>query len=343
LLIALPSSHLLLTGYMVRFDHLKSYKEENGSCHVSRTVTDEDLKPLARWVKTQRALHKAGKILDDRKVRLESINFVWDGTQLPIKRKRRRQAEEGEKHENGQPAKIAKPEDAVTAKNDDGEDMNNVATTIPPNEAASKSASTVPADDPVTVVVDAVTDVDCSDMKSKAIDVTNEMESEDGTTELGVTNTVNAATDSAVSAAASDNQSPTETPTKGNTTVASETEENRGTAAGATRHEQNTELHLQLTNGNDENEVKAASQTIVDVMTQPSAALTTDGNDKPENEARFDKEDRHESAQATRDFTAGLEGYGIEGRTEETSAPTNAASPHREPPTRRKKRDQSFA
>ena len=63
---------------------------------MSRTVPDSDLKPLARWVKTQRALYKSGKILPDRKDRLETINFVWDGTQLPVKRKRRRQSDEGE-------------------------------------------------------------------------------------------------------------------------------------------------------------------------------------------------------------------------------------------------------
>ena len=61
---------------------------------MSRTVPDSDLKPLARWVKTQRALYKSGKILPDRKEKLNSIDFVWDGTQLPIKRKRRRPTEE---------------------------------------------------------------------------------------------------------------------------------------------------------------------------------------------------------------------------------------------------------
>lgn len=341
---ALPRTHPLLTGYLARFDQLKTYKEENGTCHVSRTVPDNDLKPLARWVKTQRALHKAGKILDDRKMRLESIHFVWDGTQLPIKRKRRRQVEEGEKQKNGQPAKRAKTEDGAAVKNEDGEDSKTVAT-IPPQEPESKSASTVAADDPVTVIVDAATNVDGSDMKPKAREVANEMELGDGNTELETTNIVNAATDSAVAVAASDNQSinsSTAKPTDGTTTVSSENEENRGTAAGGTSNEQNTELQFKLTNGNDGNGSKAASQTIGDVMTQTSAPLTTDINDKPELEANCDEEEGHESAQATNDVAAGLEGYGAEGEAEETFAPMNAESPRRESPARRRKRGRNF-
>jgi len=77
------------------FQQLKKFQDDHGTCHVSRTVADTDLKPLARWVKTQRALYKSGKILKDREAKLNSINFVWDGTQLPIKRKRRRTSDEG--------------------------------------------------------------------------------------------------------------------------------------------------------------------------------------------------------------------------------------------------------
>lgn len=91
---------------------------------MSRTVPDGDLKPLARWVKTQRALYKSGKILPDRKARLETIDFVWDGTQLPIKRKRRRPTEEGEKGADAaeMPTKKAKIEETDGDKKPNAED-----------------------------------------------------------------------------------------------------------------------------------------------------------------------------------------------------------------------------
>jgi Helicase associated domain len=325
----LSLTHLLFTGSLARFDQLKTYKEDNGTCHVSRTVPDNDLKPLARWVKTQRALHKAGKILDDRKIRLESINFVWDGTQLPIKRKRRRQADDGDKQENGQPTKIAKTEDGASSKNEDGDDSKNVAT-VPPQEPASKPASAVTEDDPVVVIVD---------YKPTASEVTNEMESGSGNTEHGTASTVNAAIDSAVAATTSENHSNTEKPTNCNTTIASETEENGGAAAGGTSNEQNTELRFQPTNGDDGNGSKAALQTIVDVTTQASTLLTTEVDVKSENEGICEEEDGHESAQATNDVSTGLGGYGAEGgEAEETFVPINVESPPRESPTRRRKR-----
>jgi hypothetical protein len=308
---------------------------------VSRTVPDNDLKPLARWVKTQRALHKAGKILDDRKMRLESINFVWDGTQLPIKRKRRRQVEEWEKQENEQPAKKANSEDVATSKNEVSEDSKNGATKSPQE---SKPVSAVTEGGPVIVIVD---------YKPKASEAANEMESGNGNTAHGTSSPVNAVTDSAAVATTSDSHSITsftEKPTNCNTTVRSETEENGG--AGGTNNEQTPKLHFQPTNGDDLNCSTAASQTIDDVTTQTiddvttqtSTPLTKDVDDKPEIEANCEDEDGQESAQATNDVTTGPESYGAEGEAEETFATINAAtinaeSPRRESPTRRRKRD----
>lgn len=122
--------------YIFRFQKLKDYKEQHGTCHVSRTVPDSELKPLARWVKTQRALYKSGKILEDRKERLESIDFVWDGTQLEIKRKRRRKSDDGEKKVKGEPrAKRGKTTDA-SKKAEDDEDGKPAGTNQPPVEAS---------------------------------------------------------------------------------------------------------------------------------------------------------------------------------------------------------------
>lgn len=143
-----------VVSFIARFEKLKEYKvrrakfnwsfvslpstpypcpstqDDHGSCHVSRTVNDSDLKPLARWVKTQRALYKSGKILKDRKEKLESLQFVWDGTQLPIKRKRRRQSEEGATlDDNEPPAKQAKEDETQVMAGSPGE--NYMAAPVP--------------------------------------------------------------------------------------------------------------------------------------------------------------------------------------------------------------------
>lgn len=136
---------------------------------MSRTVPDSDLKPLARWVKTQRALYKSGKILPDRKDRLETINFVWDGTQLPVKRKRRRQSDEGETKPKADPK-------AKKAKTDTKEDESK-ADPAPPKKAvaakagakgagASKSASKK-EDAPEAKVVDTAVIDNSTDKKGK--------------------------------------------------------------------------------------------------------------------------------------------------------------------------------
>ena len=84
-----------------------------GNSHVSRTVPDGELKPLARWIKTQRALYKSGKILADRKAKLEAIEFVWDGTQLPVKRKRKRQSDDVKAEEKTEDSKAEAEESKV--------------------------------------------------------------------------------------------------------------------------------------------------------------------------------------------------------------------------------------
>jgi hypothetical protein len=98
------------------FQKLKEHKEETGSTHISRTIAEKELKPLSRWVKTQRALYKAGKILPDRHAKLESINFLWDGTQG--KKTKRDKKADGE--ENGEPKPKKAKTTATAKKADDG-------------------------------------------------------------------------------------------------------------------------------------------------------------------------------------------------------------------------------
>ena len=59
-------------------EKLKEYKSKTGNCNVPRT--DKENRKLARWVKTQRAVYKSGKLEEDRKHKLDNVGFDWEIT-----------------------------------------------------------------------------------------------------------------------------------------------------------------------------------------------------------------------------------------------------------------------
>ncbi|KAL7540419.1 hypothetical protein ACHAXR_012737 [Thalassiosira sp. AJA248-18] len=59
------------------FAALKLYKQNHGNCLVPRRYSEDPR--LGRWVKTQRALYKAGELSDDREERLVNIGFSFGG------------------------------------------------------------------------------------------------------------------------------------------------------------------------------------------------------------------------------------------------------------------------
>lgn len=62
-----------------KFDLLKKFKKENGHTKVPLAYHDQK---LAGWVDRQRTLHGKGRLLTDRKEKLDKIGFIWDCTVL---------------------------------------------------------------------------------------------------------------------------------------------------------------------------------------------------------------------------------------------------------------------
>jgi hypothetical protein len=58
-------------------DQLKCYIRTNGHCLVSTAVGSVDDPKLAVWVKNQRANYKKGLLLEERRIKLEAVDFVW--------------------------------------------------------------------------------------------------------------------------------------------------------------------------------------------------------------------------------------------------------------------------
>ena len=67
---------VLLNGqdeiWRVQYQKLQDYQEQHSHCHV------HDDAELAAWTRSQRALHRQGKLSADRKALLESIGFDWN-------------------------------------------------------------------------------------------------------------------------------------------------------------------------------------------------------------------------------------------------------------------------
>ncbi|CAB9522267.1 helicase [Seminavis robusta] len=247
------------------FQQLKKYKEENGTCHVSRTVPDGDLKPLARWVKTQRALYKSGKILSDRQERLESIAFVWDGTQLPIKRKRRRQSEEGEAiiEHHGEPlAKRTRGDDVIMEDQEGGKEEEMTAKVIQ-QESPTKAEGVSPG----PVIVDAE-NMDDSDLKPAAKESAAEVvgEAEQGTNDVAVV--VAAETEDKALVSTNDTQpveQSAEVPAEQATKGPSQVENSAPITAAATQPEANHKTE------NSQPEATATAQPEAPMTAQPEA------------------------------------------------------------------------
>ena len=66
------------TDWEKRCSELSKYQQENGRCNVPRRYLDNP--QLANWVHKQRKTHRAGKLLEERRERLDEINFSWEAT-----------------------------------------------------------------------------------------------------------------------------------------------------------------------------------------------------------------------------------------------------------------------
>ena len=58
------------------FELLKAYKDEHGRCRVPFSAEYRGVK-LGSWVSEQRRDHKAGDLSEERKARLNEIEFTW--------------------------------------------------------------------------------------------------------------------------------------------------------------------------------------------------------------------------------------------------------------------------
>ena len=58
------------------FELMKAYKEEHGHCRVPKDAEYREVK-LGVWVNGQRKAHKAGKLSENRRTRLDDIGFCW--------------------------------------------------------------------------------------------------------------------------------------------------------------------------------------------------------------------------------------------------------------------------
>lgn len=58
--------------WMERLDHLRQWKELNGSCNIPQNEGS-----LGKWAKHQRYLYKKGALKPGRTMRLESLGFEW--------------------------------------------------------------------------------------------------------------------------------------------------------------------------------------------------------------------------------------------------------------------------
>ena len=58
------------------FELLKAYKDEHGHCRVPQRAEFGGFK-LGAWVSTQRGAHKAGKLSENQRTRLDDIGFCW--------------------------------------------------------------------------------------------------------------------------------------------------------------------------------------------------------------------------------------------------------------------------
>ena len=64
-----------LDAWEVMFGELKGYKERFGDCNVPQVWKENP--PLGRWVHNQRMAEKKGKLLPERKARLDALGFEW--------------------------------------------------------------------------------------------------------------------------------------------------------------------------------------------------------------------------------------------------------------------------
>lgn len=58
------------------FEELILFKTMNGNCLVPTTYKEDP--KLGRWVDFQRTLYQSGQLLEERRLRLESVGFVWN-------------------------------------------------------------------------------------------------------------------------------------------------------------------------------------------------------------------------------------------------------------------------
>lgn len=70
-----------MASWEQRFEELLGYKEQYGDCKVPQHWKEN--KQLGKWVNTQRTQLKRGKLSDERKAKLDSIDFVWDTKSKP--------------------------------------------------------------------------------------------------------------------------------------------------------------------------------------------------------------------------------------------------------------------
>jgi len=64
------------SAWMLRYSQLMIYKREFGHCIVPQHY--EPNPSLAEWVLAQRKHFKAGKLSEDRIVKLNEIGFTWE-------------------------------------------------------------------------------------------------------------------------------------------------------------------------------------------------------------------------------------------------------------------------
>jgi hypothetical protein len=62
-------------GWNQQYEQLFKFKQKKGHCMVPRRYEQD--KSLGMWVTTQRNCHKYNKLRQDRKARLDAIDFVW--------------------------------------------------------------------------------------------------------------------------------------------------------------------------------------------------------------------------------------------------------------------------
>lgn len=67
---------LLTETWGVRYEQLKSFKEEYGHCNVP--VIYQENPPLGKWVNTQRRIWREEKMMEDREQLLTQIGFQWE-------------------------------------------------------------------------------------------------------------------------------------------------------------------------------------------------------------------------------------------------------------------------